>query len=219
MVEYTTDWFSRSGAVWPAFLAKLKDQPVHVLEIGSYEGRSAVFLLNFLPLSRIVCVDIFSDDYEVRFDKNIAPFGDRVEKIKGRSVPALDRLRKDGRMFDLIYVDGSHERQDVFSDTVLAWPLLKARGILIWDDWRWGMGKPSEARPQHAIDLFCAAFSPCLRVLHRDYQVIAEKRREWPPLRFASLRYRLAREVGKLTGATRPQAAPAAPPLHPERAR
>lgn len=66
-----------------------------MLEIGSYEGRSAVwFLENILthPTARIVCVDLFTRlPFELRFDHNIriSGAGDKVTKMKGRSETVL----------------------------------------------------------------------------------------------------------------------------------
>jgi predicted O-methyltransferase YrrM len=38
--------------------------------------------------------------------------------------------------YDLIYVDGSHAAHAALEDLVLSWPLLKAGGLLIFDDYR-----------------------------------------------------------------------------------
>jgi len=194
---FTADWFSRQIPMWESTLAALRGQPISILEIGSYEGRSATFLLGYLPESHITCIDIFAGDYEAKFDANMASFQGRLRKIKNRSALALDMLMTEGRQFDLIYIDGSHERQDTFTDSVMAWPLLSIGGILIWDDWRWNLDGPSEHRPQHAIDLFCVAFSPCLKELHRDYQVMVRKTSEWPELRLPRLRYALRRRAAR----------------------
>jgi len=140
--EFTADWFTRNIVHWIPILQPLRGKPVRVPEIGSYEGRSAVFFLEFLPESTISSIDLFSApagalfdaDYEARFDRNTAAYGPRVEKIKDRSASALDKLRAVGRRFDVIYIDGSHKRGDVFVDSVLSWQLLDVGGILIWDD-------------------------------------------------------------------------------------
>ena len=113
-----------------------------------WEGRSAVFFLEFLPRCRITCIDTFEggaehadfdqtvvSSIEARFDSNLASYGQRVRKIKSRSLPALDRLAQDNEAFDLIYIDGSHMRDDVLLNSVLAWRLLAPDGICIWDDY------------------------------------------------------------------------------------
>jgi predicted O-methyltransferase YrrM len=179
--DFSSDWLIRHIPHLKAVLEMKCDSPNMVLEIGSYEGRSAVFFLQYLPLSHVTCIDCWLEsDYEARFDKNLAPFAGRFRKLKDYSVPAIHKLLLEKESYDVIYIDGGHDRNTVFCDTVLSWPLLKIGGILIWDDWQWEKELQSEQRPEHAIDLFYVLFRPCLRELHRDYQLIAEKMAEWP---------------------------------------
>jgi predicted O-methyltransferase YrrM len=117
---------------------------------------------------------------EQRFDRNLAQFGDRVTKIKGGAAPVLDRMRAGGNTFDIIYLDAGKRRDWVFALSALAWPLLRVGGVLIWDDLRWGRGKPDDERPESAIQLFRSAFSSCLEILHEDRQMIVRKKAEWP---------------------------------------
>jgi predicted O-methyltransferase YrrM len=174
------DWTSRHREHWMAALGGLADRPVDVLEIGSYEGGSALFFLDALPLAHVTCVDLFSPRRSATFDHNVSRHSGRVTKLPGRSAAVLDRLLADGRRYDVIYVDGSHRRIDVMVDSVLAWGLLQIGGIIIWDDYLLDPAEPPAKRPQHAIDAFFTAFRPCLHELHRDYQIIARKTAEWP---------------------------------------
>jgi Methyltransferase domain len=142
---FTTDWTSVNFANWTTHLSGFRDRAPAVLEIGSWEGRSAVFFLEFLPRCRVTCIDTFEggaehadfdptimSSIEARFESNLASYGQRVRKIKSRSLPALDRLAQDNEAFDLIYIDGSHTRDDVLLDSVLAWRLLAPDGICRW---------------------------------------------------------------------------------------
>ena len=135
--------------------------------------------MEYLPDSRITCIDPFYNT-EGRFDSNVTCYGDRVRKLKGKGVPILFQLEEEKQAFDLVYIDGDHRRQPTFAHSVLSWPLLKVGGILIWDDWKWELERPSSERPEHAVDLFCTAFAPCLKTLHKSYQVAVEKTGEWP---------------------------------------
>jgi predicted O-methyltransferase YrrM len=186
--SFTADWSSSHFAIWASHLDKLRDRDVSVLEIGSWEGRSAIFFLEFLPRCRITCIDTFTggpeyaqlsdavvSSIEARFDSNLAPYGARVRKIKSRSLPALDQLAQENKTFDLIYIDGSHARDDVLVDSVLAWRLLAPNGLCIWDDYIWGATLPSAQRPQHAIDTFLELHSNELEVRHSAAQIIVEK--------------------------------------------
>ena len=51
-------------SVWRRVLAPLRKTPVRIVEIGSWEGRSALFFLKYLPYSRIVCIDTFQGTAE-----------------------------------------------------------------------------------------------------------------------------------------------------------
>jgi predicted O-methyltransferase YrrM len=89
----------------------------------------------------------------------VSPYGSRVEKIRRHSLPALHQLVMAGRLFDLIYVDGSHRRDDVIMDSLLAWRLLKEGGLLIWDDYLCDTHLPAAERPQQAIDTFLKLYA------------------------------------------------------------
>ncbi len=179
--EYTTDYVSINERLWKAMLWSLTGAAaVRMLEIGSFEGRSAVwFLDNVLTGNRshLTCVDIFPDEgRNGRFDRNTAPYGDRVKKIVGRSAVVLHgMLTSDPRpAFDAVYVDGSHRAADVLLDAVLAWGLLKPGGTLILDDYMWGPELPVDERPELGIDALMSVLPEC-RIVHVSNQVILQK--------------------------------------------
>jgi predicted O-methyltransferase YrrM len=189
--EFTSDWAWKHYSLWRRVLARLRKTPVRIVEIGSWEGRSALFFLKYLPYSSIVCIDTFQgtpeENYvyallqdqlagiEARFDRNLAPFRGRVEKIKSRSAPALQQLMADGRRFDLAYIDGGHRYEDVMADSIGVWSLLEPGGIVIWDDYEWAPDFAPEQRPKLAIDDFLAARAGDCRLLAKGHQVIVER--------------------------------------------
>jgi predicted O-methyltransferase YrrM len=124
------------------------------------------------------------DNSEGRFDKNLAPYLDRLRKIKSRSGPALDTLyTREAASFDLIYVDGSHDRDDTMLDTVLSWRILKDGGIIIWDDYNIFEAMKDhfaheDQNPKPAIDTFLAWHKDEIEILHFGYQVIGRKIKE-----------------------------------------
>jgi hypothetical protein len=191
--EFTSDWASGNFSLWRRVLQPLRGKPMRVLEIGSWEGRSAIFFLNFFAGSSIVCIDTFGGNIgekkvydslstimpgvEGRFDCNLAPFAHRAEKIKSLSAPALESLKAQRRRFDLAYIDGSHRRDDVMDDSESVWQLLDVGGVIIWDDYGWGPGLPPEERPGPAIDAFLKAHEGSYRLLASGYQVMIERLR------------------------------------------
>jgi predicted O-methyltransferase YrrM len=171
--DFTTDWVSWTLKVWERLAAKIHSECPQVLEIGSWEGRSAVAWLNLLPECRITCIDAWRNfsEAEARFDRNTAPFNARIRKIAAESSVALTALIAEGRSFDLIYIDGEHTREGALRDSVLAWPLLGSGGIMLWDDYLWEMDREAKDRPQQAIDWFICAHQRDLAVIHRGYQI------------------------------------------------
>lgn len=128
---FIADWVTRKALRWHRFLRGLRKESANVLEIGSFEGRSALFLLNYLPRARITCVDFFKGELDARFDANLAPFASRLTKLKGSAAGHLDALGQAQARYDLIYLDAGKRRDDALALSLLAWPLLKANGIFI----------------------------------------------------------------------------------------
>lgn len=184
--SYTRDWFSRCVPSWTRLLANFAGRPgIEVLEIGSFEGRSAIWLLeNILthPTARITCIDPFRLPWkEMRFNYNMRASGKgaQLTKRKGASQDVLHELR--GGAYDIIYIDGSHRAGDVMLDTLLCWRLLKPEGVLIFDDYPLQREKPVSRRPGLAIDVFLELFAGQYELLHKEYQVAVRKL----PARFA----------------------------------
>lgn len=181
---FTGDYTSNKIETWKTVFAPIADRELSILEIGSFEGRSAIFFLQFFPRACITCVDTFGDGgdltgldldgVEDRFDLNLRPYAGRVEKLKARSLPALDQLSEQGRRFDLIYIDGSHLRDDVLLDTVLSWRLLNDQGHMIWDDYEWQDPRAPDW-PKPAIDAFLRMNACRFKLLYRGWQVIVQK--------------------------------------------
>lgn len=188
--EFSADWTSGHFPSWKVLLAPMKDRSVRILEIGSYEGFSALFFLNFFSRSSIVCIDPWDTSYMVsdiakivpgvvdeypraegRFDRNLGQFWDRLTKIKAASVNALAELGVASRRFDIIYVDGSHRRVDAYRDCTLSWPLLNSGGIMLIDDYEFGRRLPDDLKPKQGVDAFLGNFSEQYDELHRAYQI------------------------------------------------
>jgi len=189
--HFSVDWTSWHFPNWAACFASRRHSSVKILEIGSFEGRSAIFFLNYLPKSSIVCIDTFlggpehvdpqsptfSDMLEVerRFDSNMQEYADRCEKIIGLSSDEIPKLAFENRRFDLIYVDGDHRAVRSYADACLAWPLLVQGGLMVFDDYLWKPESPELERPKLGIDSFLQANLGNYKLLHSNYQIIVEK--------------------------------------------
>jgi len=189
--SFSSDWTSWHFQTWMNILEPQRELPLRVLEIGSWEGRSALFFLNYLPRSQMTCVDTFGGNLEhhrdpwfaalvpeaeQKFDANTAAFVARIEKRKGSSTDVLPQLGIASRRFEVAYIDGSHLAKDVFSDAALTWPLMAPTGILIFDDYEFDLNKTELERPKLGIDAFLTAIEGQYRLIHKDYQVVIAKR-------------------------------------------
>ena len=146
--KFTKDWTTRNETLWKGVLLELAGRPnIHALEVGVYEGRSTIWLLDHILTGEgatITALDPWENEgLEARFTHNIEVSGhkDRVIVIKGYSQEELPLLRK--HSYDLIYIDGCHDTTCVHLDTAYSWRLLRPGGFLIWDD-AYGRG-PSPA--------------------------------------------------------------------------
>ena len=135
----------------------------NILEIGSYEGRSAIFFLNLFNESIATCVDTWtgSDEHhfynfrmiENNFDFNTKTFllNNRIKKFKTTS---NDFFASNNNKFDLIYVDGDHSSKQVKVDIEESWKILNNKGFLVLDDYLWWYYNDLKNNPAHAINNF-----------------------------------------------------------------
>ncbi|KAJ7672739.1 nucleotide-diphospho-sugar transferase [Mycena rosella] len=190
----TQDWVSDKIETWRTFFHFVPPSP-RVLEIGSWEGRSAVFLLTELCNSggEIVCIDHFDlmgttagrERYK-KLTHNLELTKKRFRVIDEFSIPALMKLLEEEMVktaagYDWIYIDGSHEASDTLLDSELVWRLAKKSAIIIFDDYHWGAEpETSMHHPKRGIDAFLSLHHGEFELLSApsDYQVILRKTSE-----------------------------------------
>ncbi len=98
---FSTDWAGNHFFYWAELLDRLREKPVRILEIGSWEGRSALFFLNYLPLSRIVCIDPFEGNVEHQIDPYFRELALKSEAQFDRNLAGFcGSRRKDQRQLD-----------------------------------------------------------------------------------------------------------------------
>ncbi|KAF0493320.1 SAM-dependent methyltransferase [Gigaspora margarita] len=188
--KFTYDWFTYHIQNWEKYLFHLKNENINVLEIGTFEGRSAIWILEELfknSESKLISIDPFEvdkfddsyvGDYEAMFRENVKITGKekQVEIMKSLSLDALIKLNHESKIkFDFIHIDGSHVACDVLTDAVLAWNLLKDEGIMILDDYEMVQFKEEYNNPKIAIDAFIKCYEPKIDVIHKGYQIIIKK--------------------------------------------
>ena len=173
-------------------LPLVQSEAPRALEIGSWEGRSAVFLLTELCKAEgeIVCIDHFDlmqtqagRERYTRIQHNLALTGGRF-RIKDKfSVPALmevlvEEMSAAEPGFDWVYVDGSHEADDTLQDGELAWRLARNGAVVVFDDYYWDT-QPQDSchHPKRGIDAFLGLHEGEYRKISGEgqYQMVLQK--------------------------------------------
>ena len=191
--KFTEAWFDHFAQLWDKILPHTNCKFENSLEIGCYEGRASIWLANnhLKPGSNYTVLDAFggtaiekgmertvnnlednTNFIEDNFRHNISFHKDiNWQIIKGYSQIELPKLLKNNEepIYDFIYIDGSHQADDTFVDGYYANKLLKPGGLLIFDDYGWGLEDVKEKGnnwpPKHGIDTF-------LFLYEKEYQNI-----------------------------------------------
>ena len=71
--------------------------------------------------------------------------------IRKRSDDAALFFKKSNIVFDMVHIDGNHDRDIVLSDVNLYYPILKKKGFIILDDILWDSITPANAKLNHLM--------------------------------------------------------------------
>lgn len=147
----------------PIFMELINEtQPKLIIEVGTWLGQSAINMANCLKAleidAKIICVDTWlgavefidkprGSDWDLmplngypqvyyQFLSNVMHWGheDIIIPFPQTSINAARYFQSKGIQADLIYIDGSHEFEDVEADIRFYWPLLSQEGIMFGDD-------------------------------------------------------------------------------------
>jgi predicted O-methyltransferase YrrM len=141
----TTDYFSINTYYWDSIINK-NFKEFSYLEIGSFEGNSALYILKNFKTKKVVCVDIW-DKYDDSFkDQNLKMFEDFKSNLDEftkkfsffKSTSDEYFANNDSNKFDIIYIDGWHESAQVYKDINNSWNSLNINGLIICDDYFYG---------------------------------------------------------------------------------
>lgn len=143
--QFTNKWFLNNLEIFSYFLPKDKNKKFNYLEIGCFEGLSSYYVLSEYEFVNAFLVDLWGapnpnsqilsnnfDSIEEHFDQNLSKF--KFTKIKDDSVISMRKLLRENKIFDFIYIDGSHNGEDILSDAIEAFKILKVNGLIFFDD-------------------------------------------------------------------------------------
>jgi len=161
------------------------DNELHILEIGTHEGRSAIWMLDnlcyhtnstFTSIDPYLAEDVTSpvsnQTYE-NFLHNISLCLNKTKFIqyKDLSCNILPTLLEEKRLYDIIYIDGSHLMEDVLYDLKMSDSLLKSGGVILLDDIGY---EKKDAGPFGAVTKFLNENSS-YKVILQEYQWMIQK--------------------------------------------
>jgi len=143
--NFTNKWFLNNFEIFNFFLPKDKSLKFDYLEVGCFEGLSSFYILSEYKAVNAYLLDVWDmpnpnsktlsnnfDLIEKAFDENLSQFN--FTKIKNDSVVAMREMLKNDKFFDFIYIDGSHNGEDILSDAIEAFKILKKNGLIFFDD-------------------------------------------------------------------------------------
>ena len=167
------------------------DEPIKVLEIGTYTGISLINIVKLIPNSVGYGIDLWSSynendllsnidnlKIELSFYKNIKTEGmkGRVFGIKGDSSKVLMDMVVKNNMHDFIYVDGSHLMLDCYLDLILSWKILNKGGILVIDDYTYNTDDTNKlVSPFEGVNHFLKKYYSEYNLLNKGYRVFLQK--------------------------------------------
>ena len=187
--SHNIPWWTNMFTSWQKFQQNVPN--LKFLEVGSFEGRSTVWLLNNIlthDSSHITCVDTFEGSYEHsknlknvlyydRFKNNISPYSSKVTVSRGLSSVQLKKISLEvSDKFDFIYIDGDHKAKSVLEDAILSFPLLNVMGIMVFDDYEFEDPYLNEnVKTKLGIDAFLQIYEDCYKLFYKQYQVGIQK--------------------------------------------
>ena len=177
------------GADWLKWLGHLKEKPAIGMELGTYQGESAQWMLENIfthPDSRYYCVDTFEggavhqalgidcSTLKAQAAKRLSPYRDRCAIFTGLTRIVLRHW--DLERLDFVYVDAGHAAQDVLRDAVQAWELLNIGGVMVFDNWSWNWMPEAVDNPRMAIEAFLNCYARHLQLLDEPVTQVSVKK-------------------------------------------
>lgn len=158
---FTRDDFSFNIPNWEFILNYLNStfgQNLNCLEVGSYEGRSASYLLDhFVGNGTLTTIDQFTNEsIKDRYMHNMInhPKNKQLTTLTGLSFIELPKLYEQQKEFEFIYIDAGKTAGDNLVNLIFAERLLKVRGIMLVDDYNWNKFSNPKLCPKLGINTF-----------------------------------------------------------------
>ena len=110
------------------------------------------------------------------FDDSLNQFSERLNKNKLWSLDFFANKIKSRGIYDIIFIDGSHEAEDVLCDCLLSFSALKVNGLMIVDDVFLKSEKRYQDNSIKAIDSFLNLKGSDLKIIKINSQLFLQKK-------------------------------------------
>ena len=184
--NFSNKWFLNNFDIFNFFLPKEKNSKFDYLEVGCFEGLSSFFVLSEYKAVNAILLDIWDmpnpnsktlshnfNSIEKAFDNNLSGFN--FTKIKDDSVVAMRKLFKQNKSFDFIYIDGSHNGEDILSDAIEAFKILKKEGLIFFDDFL-QHDKNRALQSYEGIEKFLTLYSSYIKIEYFQNNLVVRKK-------------------------------------------
>lgn len=172
------DGFSNNIPVWTELLAPYRKMDnLRFLELGTNLGRASVFLLDNILTGKNCLLDtvdftnhirtVDTDGVDTSTLSNLQPYIDNKTCVFHQKLTVDFFATIGDTQYDFIYIDASHEREDVLFDAVNSFFHLKEHGVIIFDDYGWG-------ECGQGIEAFLTIFERKINLIAKGWQVVIQ---------------------------------------------
>lgn len=122
-------------------LLKLSEGKSNICEIGVNAGHSLLLMVSVNPSADYLIFDLGGHSYTrpcVEYIKSQYPSTKITEVYGDTKLTLRNYLAKNKTKFDMIHVDGGHDTHTVVNDFIYTEKLLKAGGVVVFDDYNYG---------------------------------------------------------------------------------
>ena len=163
-----------SGAIQGQILRMLAQMTgaTDILELGTFTGYSAICLASALPegghLDTLELNDELEDLILEGFDK--AGLADKIELHIGDCKETVLRLKEEGRMYDIVYIDANKREYCEYYD--LVFDMIRPGGLILADNVIWDGKVCQDPLPQDKQTLSIVRFNDMVSADPRVESVI-----------------------------------------------
>jgi hypothetical protein len=183
--EYKGDVFRLSYS-WQTIIP-ITNEPIKIMEIGTYHGANVCSYMKTYTQhnkSEIHCVDPYIDykgygEYKSKQQSNYSIFLNNISKLEPIDLNKIyihRGLSEDivplfpNESFDIIFIDGNHDKKYVLEDAVLCFKKLKLGGWMVFDDMQC-------KEVSDAVHVFLTIYSPFFELFKMENAQLFIKRK------------------------------------------